>query len=387
MAICLGKDTKMNGLRRYQVGLLLFVIGIVLTAGQAVWADWIFGEPVNMGERINTEYADAAATVSPDGLELYFCSTRPPSPGWEDIDLYVATRASIDDDWGEPVRLPAPLNYEGASALCPFLSQDGLSLYFNSNRPGGYGGMDLWVARRPTLDSPWGEPENLGPPINTENDEHRVAVFNDEQELYFSDWNGTRAGSFGWADVYVSTRASKTDPWDEPQNLGPALNSPNDEYGPTYIFPDGLHAYFTSYDREGGAGGGDIWIITRPSPTEPWDTITPLGPPLNSPDPNAWDVEVVLCPAAAMAYMHSYRSEGLGDWDLWQAPILPVVDFNADGAVDLEDARALLDHWGTSESLYDIGPTPVGDGIVDAQDLIVLAKHLLEETTPVEPVE
>jgi hypothetical protein len=375
----------MNGWKGHHVGLLWLVAGMLFVGSRAVRADYVFGEPVNMGERINTPYTDAAVTISPDGLELYFCSTRPPSPGWEDVDLYVTKRASLDDEWGEPVRLPAPLNFEGASALCPFLTQDGLALYFNSNRPGGYGGMDLWVARRPTLDSPWGEPVNVGPPINTENDEHRVAVFNDERELYFCDWNGTRAGSFGWADVYVSTRASKTDPWGEPQNLGPVLNSPGDEYGPTYIFPDGLHAYFTSYDREGGAGGGDIWIITRPSPTAPWDTMLPVGPPLNSPDPNAWDVEIVFCPVAPMTYMHSTRAGGFGEFDLWQTPVVPIVDFNADGKVDLVDLVMLIDNWGTDDTHCDIGPMPWGDGKVDIEDLKVFMAYYEKENPPAQP--
>lgn len=376
----------MSWLKEHHVVFSLLVPGItVMSAAGTVSADYVFGEPVDMGKQINTPYTDAAASISPNGLELYYCSTRPPSTGWDDLDLYVAKRTSLDDDWGEPVRLPAPLNADGASALFPFLTQDGLALYFNCNRPGGYGGFDLWVARRATLDSPWGKPVNVGPPVNSQYDEHRVAVFNDEREIYFSDMELLRPGGYGMADVYVSTRASKTDPWGEPVNLGPMINGPDWDQGPTYIFPDGLRAYFTTYFREGGAGGGDIWIITRPSPTAPWDTIIPLGPPLNSIHPDDWDVEVVLCPLASMAYMHSYRPEGYGDWDLWQAPLIPVVDFNGDKAVDLADVQALLDHWGTSDSLYDIGPTPVGDGIVDAQDLTVLAQHLFEEPAPPTP--
>jgi len=369
----------MNWLKGHHVGLLLLVVAVVLGSSRAVMADYVFGEPVNMGERVNTPYTDAAPSIAPNGLELYFCSTRPPSTGWDDLDLYVAKRASLDADWGEPVRLPAPLNPEGSSELCPFLAQDGLALYFNSSRPGGYGGMDLWVARRPTLDSPWGEPVNLGPPINTEHDEHRVAVFDGERTIYFSDWSGTRPGSHGWADIYVSTRATTADPWGQPQNLGPVINSPEDEYGPTYISPDGLSAYLTSYFRKGGAGGGDIWIITRPSTSAPWDTMVPVGPPLNSIHPDDWDSEVVFFPAGSMVYMESVRAEGFGEWDLWQAPLVPVVDFNGDKAVDLLDVQALLDHWDTSNSRYDIGPTPLGDGIVDAQDLIVLAEHLFEK--------
>ena len=79
-----------------------------------------------------------------------------------------------------------------------------------------------------------------------------------------------------------------------------------------------------------------------------------------------------------MLYFGSERPGGFGGpyGDIYQAPIIPIVDFNADGAVDLFDVQALVDNWGTTDSLYDIGPTPMGDGIVDAQDLLVLTQHI-----------
>jgi hypothetical protein len=64
---------------------------------------------------------------------------------------------------------------------------------------------------------------------------------------------------------------------------------------------------------------------------------------------------------------------------MWQAPIIPIVDFNGDGIVDALDMCIMVDHWGENYSLCDIGPTPLGDGIVDVEDLIVLAEHLFEE--------
>jgi hypothetical protein len=75
----------------------------------------------------------------------------------------------------------------------------------------------------------------------------------------------------------------------------------------------------------------------------------------------------------------SDRPGGFGDHDLWQATILPVVDFNGDGMVDSADMCTMVDHWGTNEPLCDIGPTPLGDGIVDVLDLIFLSDHLFQE--------
>ena len=65
--------------------------------------------------------------------------------------------------------------------------------------------------------------------------------------------------------------------------------------------------------------------------------------------------------------------------DLWQAPIIPIVDLNSDGIVDSADMVIMVDNWGTDNSLCDIGPMPWGDGVVDVEDLIVLAEHLFEE--------
>ncbi|MHA1939676.1 MAG: hypothetical protein ACW97O_15835 [Candidatus Thorarchaeota archaeon] len=79
----------------------------------------------------------------------------------------------------------------------------------------------------------------------------------------------------------------------------------------------------------------------------------------------------------------NYR-RGYGGLDLWQAPIIPIVDFNGDGIVDAADMCIMVDHWGSDEQLCDIGPMPWSDGVVDVQDLIVLAEHLFEEIPPVE---
>ncbi len=81
------------------------------------------------------------------------------------------------------------------------------------------------------------------------------------------------------------------------------------------------------------------------------------------------------------------RPGGLGSFDIWQAPILPIVDLNSDGIVDATDMCIIVNNWGTDNSLCDMGPMPWGDGIVDVQDLIVLAEHLFEEFPPVEQVE
>ena len=110
-----------------------------------------------------------------------------------------------------------------------------------------------------------------------------------------------------------------------------------------------------------------------------------LGTPVNlGPTVNTSAIEFSPDISADGYTIHfvSNRPGGFGSWDLWQAPIIPIVDINGDGIVDAEDMCIMVDYWGTDNPLCDIGPMPWGDGIVDVQDLIVLAEHLFEEVPP-----
>jgi len=86
-----------------------------------------------------------------------------------------------------------------------------------------------------------------------------------------------------------------------------------------------------------------------------------------------------LSPDLKTLYFCSNQPGGIGGWDMYEVPIVPVLDFNGDGIVDSADMCIMVNHWGTDEPSFDIGPMPWGDGIVDVQDLVVLAEHLFEE--------
>jgi len=212
----------MKWLNDYRMRLVLvgFVAAMVLGGGSAK-ADFTFGEPVNLGPPVNTSVADIPKYITADGLEMYLsCYNRPGGHGsW---DIWFSMRKTVNDEWGAPVNLGAPVN-TGQSDDSAYISPDGLELYFDSNnRPGGFGDWDIWVSRRATKDDPWEQLMNLGPVVNSSSGEALPCFSPDGLELYFT---SNRSGGFGDWDIWVSRRATKENPWGEPTNLGPIVNS------------------------------------------------------------------------------------------------------------------------------------------------------------------
>ena len=125
----------------------------------------------------------------------------------------------------------------------------------------------------------------------------------------------------------------------------------------------------------------DLWMARRKNASDPFGPAVRLPDHVNSAY-GEWGP--CLSPDGSTLYFSSNRHGNHKDFDIYQVPIIPIVDFNGDGIVDSADMCLMVDHWGTDEPLCDIGPMPWGDGIVDVQDLIVLAEHLFEEFPPVE---
>jgi hypothetical protein len=368
------KTTKMLAILVLRSEALLSGVVLVLVLGLTIEvanADFTFGEPTNLGPPVNSGATDCFSTISWDGLELYLMDPFSPRPGglggW---DIWVTKRPSTSEPWGTPVNLGPFINSESDDAK-PSISADGLTLYFGSTRPGGHGGYDLWMSTRTTITDDWSEPVNLGPTINSASDEAFSCISKDGLELYFSGFGIMgRPGGYGDADIWVTTRATVDDPWGEPVNLGEAVNTPDYDSCP-YLSPDGLVLFLHSF-RPGGPGGEDMWVTTRPTTSDAWGSAVPLPTPINS---TANEGAAGISTDGFTFYFVSTRAGGEGGQDIWQAPIIPIVDLNGDGIVEAADICIMVDHWGTDESLCDIGPMPWGDGIVDVQDLVVLAEH------------
>ncbi len=129
----------------------------------------------------------------------------------------MTTRKTKSGPWGEPVNLGPTVNGP-ANDKGPCISADELSLYFDSDRPGGYGGHNLWVTTRESKTAPWGKPVNLGPTVNSSAHEGSPSISGDGLSLYFD----VQAGDFG--AIWVTRRKSISDPWSTPMKLGPLVN-------------------------------------------------------------------------------------------------------------------------------------------------------------------
>jgi hypothetical protein len=126
-------------------------------------------------------------------------------------------------DWSAPVNL-GPVVNSASTDIEVAISKDGRSLYLVSNRPGGFGGFDIWVSQRASVDNPWGPPQNLGPTINTAAREQAPFLTIDGHQLYFF---SDRPDGFGGTDLYASRRSDKRDDfgWQPPENLGGGVNT------------------------------------------------------------------------------------------------------------------------------------------------------------------
>lgn len=297
-----------------RIGLVLagFILAIALGSGSSAKAEFTFGTPTNLGPTINrgptvnSFYADSAPSISSDGLSLYFSSNRAGTLG--SFDLWVATRATADDEWGTLVNLGPTVNGSSYDDW-PSISSDGLSLYFTSDRPGGFGKDDLWVATRATTEDDWGTAINVSQTVNTSSGEYCPSISADGLSLLFvSERSG---GSGGW-DIWMATRGSVSDNWSAPVNLGSTVNSWTDEARPS-ISTDGLSLFFSS-NRPGGYGNHDLWVTTRATKDGSWGTPVNLGPMVNS---SAWDSDAVISANGLSLIFASYRRGGTGGLDIF----------------------------------------------------------------------
>ena len=256
-------------------GAIVLVWAFTASSRAQRYSDW--SAPINLGPTVNSEVNDFSPAISKDGLSLYFTSAR--TGGFGGDDIYVSQRDSIDGPWGPPVNLGPTINTSFAERD-PAFSRDGHLMFLATTRTGGFGGFDIWVSRRVHTndDLAWQTPENLGAVVNSAARDDGPSYFANEEggppQLYFS---SNRLGVF---NTYVSEQAADG-------SLGPAFlilelgQSIGSSMSPS-IRHDGLEIFLNS-NRPGSLGSTqDLWVSTRETVFDAWSEPVNLGPTVNS---------------------------------------------------------------------------------------------------------
>jgi outer membrane protein OmpA-like peptidoglycan-associated protein len=202
----------------------------------------------SIGESINTNGNEASVGISPDGQEILIYKDDN-----GDGNIYSTTLKG--DVWSSPVKLNNNINsiYWEPSA---FISADEQSIYFTSDRPGGYGGRDLYISHK-IENGDWGKAANMGSLINSNFDEDAPYIHPDGITLFYSS-NGHK--TMGGFDIFYSTLSEETNKWSAPINVGYPVNSPDDDIF-YVVSPDKTKAYYSSF-KENGFGEKDNYMIT-----------------------------------------------------------------------------------------------------------------------------
>jgi outer membrane protein OmpA-like peptidoglycan-associated protein/tetratricopeptide (TPR) repeat protein len=203
----------------------------------------------NIGPVVNTKYHDSNLGFSPDGKTLYIYSDE------GNGDIYYTNNLS-EDTWSEPVSLSDNINSSGYNEKSVSQSADGNTLFFASNRPGGFGGFDIYYSTK-NRKGEWGASKNLGKVINTEGDEDGPFIQFDGKTLYFS---STGHDGMGGYDIFKSEYDSASNEWSTPENMGYPLNTPDDDIY-FVMTKDGKTGYYATV-REEGMGYNDIYKVT-----------------------------------------------------------------------------------------------------------------------------
>lgn len=216
---------------------------------------------------ISTNLSERDVSFSPDGKEFYYTL-------WTGSFGVILFLKEGDDGWSEPEVSPFSQKY---SNIEPFITKDGSKLFFSSTRPREQSGQekdyDIWYVER--IDSSWGEPVNLGVPINTDANEFYPSVA-ENGNIYFT---AAYDNSFGGEDIWMCGLSNEN--YLPPENLSEAVNGKTDEFN-AFISPDESYIIFSSWGRDDSFGNGDLYISFRINDSE-WLPAKNLGDKINSP--------------------------------------------------------------------------------------------------------
>ncbi len=222
----------------------------IFIAAQKPEGKW--GKAGSIGPGINGNLDEEAVGMSADGNTLLFYIDHDKE---EVGDIYQAKRLNGKAPFLKPFKLPEQINSDFESAACLILDDDGMpkTIFFASNRAGGFGGTDIYVCRI-LPNGNWGTPQNLGPTVNTKYNEDFPQITEDGKTLYFASEGHSSMGGY---DVFKSKLDEETNQWGTPENIGYPLNDANDNM--IVSFARGGRICYLSTVREDGIGDLDIY--------------------------------------------------------------------------------------------------------------------------------
>lgn len=242
-----------------------------------------WGRAKNIGLPVNDSYHNSNLALSADGKTLFL---------YNDVnggDIFFSTQQS-NKAWSAPQPLSANINSSYAEKSVS-MSPDGSLLFYSSNRPGGLGGIDLYVSTKDSKGN-WSRSVNLGPTINTEFDDESPFIDYDGKTLFFS--TKGRKGMGGY-DIFKSVYDSTAKEWTEPVNIGYPINTPDND-----VFfvstKDGERGYYASV-RDDGQGYTDIYMVNFLPEDEPAVTKPVIAQKEEKPEPEKITPEPVKEPA------------------------------------------------------------------------------------------
>lgn len=225
------------------------------------------GEPMPKPP-FNTHFNEGGASITIDNKHLYYTVVEPDG----NYDIY--TSSLIYGNWSDAKGLGNTINSADSWDSQPSISADGNTLYFASNRPGGYGGVDLWKSEKDENGN-WKTPVNLGRNINTEGDEKSPFLHWDSKTLYFSSGDNEQAATshmnIGGFDIFYS-KMDSAGRWGKPKNIGYPINTTGNDVG-FFVSADGKYGYFASNDNQKtkgqSVGGYDLYYFELPRHVRP----------------------------------------------------------------------------------------------------------------------
>ncbi len=260
---------------------------------------------LNVGPPVNTQYSEHSPIIDADETVIIYTTVRPDNVGCKGDpsctleDVYIADRAG--KGWANP-RPIKEINTSGMDA-CIALSPDGQNLYIYRNPPAG---GDIFNSH--LEGKKWTDPKSVGEPVNSKGYETTVSISPDGKRMFFT---SERPGGFGDLDIYM-TELGPDNKWMAPKNLGPKINTINSDDSP-FFHPDGVTLYFSSNGRADCIGGLDIYQTTLQDDGS-WSNPVNVGFPINTPDN---DIYFVLSADKKTGYYASAKEGGYGEKDIY----------------------------------------------------------------------